>query len=109
MKPVVLTVDDDPEVLRAVERDLLRDYAVRYRVLRADPGAAALDLLRRLHERGDPAALLRMCVSCGHVGCCDSSPNRHATKHVRRTSRAIVRSAKPGERWRWCFVDEIQV
>jgi len=57
-KPVILSVDDDPEVSRAVERDLKRAYAEHYRVLRAESGAAALELLRRLKERGDPVALL---------------------------------------------------
>jgi thioredoxin reductase (NADPH) len=57
-KPVILTVDDDPEVLRAVERDLRRQYSEDYRVMRADSGAAALELLAALQERGDPVALL---------------------------------------------------
>ncbi len=57
-KPVLLTVDDDPEVLRAVERDLRRRYAERYRVLRADSGAAALEALKGLKRRGDSVALL---------------------------------------------------
>jgi len=57
-KPVLLTVDDDPEVLRAVERDLRSRYAERYRILRADSGAAALEALKALKKRGDPVALL---------------------------------------------------
>ena len=57
-KPVILTVDDDPEVLRAIERDLKKHYDDRYRVLRADSGRAALDLLRRLQQRNDAVALL---------------------------------------------------
>ncbi|MDR3676979.1 MAG: FAD-dependent oxidoreductase [Acidobacteriota bacterium] len=57
-KPVLLTVDDDPEVLRAVERDLRHRYAERYRVLRADSGAAAMEALRGLKRRGDSVALL---------------------------------------------------
>src|SRR5215217_2112780 len=55
-KPVILAVDDDPQVLRAVERDLKRNYAREYRVLRADSGASALDALDRLKVRGDPVA-----------------------------------------------------
>ena len=50
---------------------------------------------------------LRMCLTCGHVGCCDSSPNRHATKHFQATSHPVVRSFEPGESWVWCFVDLI--
>ena len=57
-KPVLLTVDDDAEVLRAVERDLRRRYGERYRVLRADSGAAALEALKGLKRRGDSVALL---------------------------------------------------
>jgi uncharacterized UBP type Zn finger protein len=54
---------------------------------------------------GDSWVHLRMCTSCGHVACCDSSPNRHATKHFQRTSHPIARSVEPGERWIWCYVD----
>jgi uncharacterized UBP type Zn finger protein len=49
---------------------------------------------------------LRLCLTCGHVGCCDSSPNRHASKHSRTTSHPLVRSIEPGESWVWCYVDE---
>jgi uncharacterized UBP type Zn finger protein len=52
---------------------------------------------------------LRLCLSCGHVGCCDSSPNQHASKHFRASSHPIIRSFEPGENWRWCFVDEMEV
>src|SRR5579862_5400637 len=57
-KPVLLTVDDDPEVLRSIERDLRRHYGDRYRVLRADSGHGALETLRQLKTRNDPVALL---------------------------------------------------
>ena len=57
-KPVLLTVDDDPDVLRAVERDLRRQYGERYRVLRADSGKSALDTLAKLQQRNEPVALL---------------------------------------------------
>jgi hypothetical protein len=49
---------------------------------------------------------LRECLSCGHIGCCDSSPNRHATAHFHATRHPIVSSAEPGEVWCWCYVDE---
>jgi len=52
---------------------------------------------------------LRLCLSCGHVGCCDSSPNRHATKHFEASKHPIVQSFEPGEDWRWCYVDEEEV
>ena len=50
---------------------------------------------------------LRLCLTCGHVGCCDSSPNRHATKHFKAAGHPIVRSFEPGENWIWCFVDQV--
>ena len=50
---------------------------------------------------------LRMCVSCGHIGCCDSSPQRHASVHHEQTEHPVMRSAEPGEDWRWCFVDDL--
>lgn len=49
---------------------------------------------------------LRMCRICGHVGCCDSSPGRHATAHFHETGHPIARSIEPGESWSWCYVDE---
>ena len=49
---------------------------------------------------------LRMCQSCGQIGCCDSSPNRHATRHAREAEHPVLRSAEPGEDWSWCYVDE---
>ncbi|MGA8034558.1 MAG: UBP-type zinc finger domain-containing protein [Candidatus Acidiferrales bacterium] len=50
---------------------------------------------------------LRLCLECGHVGCCDSSKNKHATKHFHATKHPIMRSIEPGESWKWCFVDEM--
>jgi hypothetical protein len=44
---------------------------------------------------------------CGHVGCCDSSPNQHATKHFHASTHPIIRSFEPGEDWGWCYVDEM--
>lgn len=58
-------------------------------------------------ERGDPWLHLRICLECGQVGCCDSSPNRHATAHFHETGHPIMRSLQPGETWAWCFLDEI--
>ena len=51
---------------------------------------------------------LRMCLTCGHVACCDQSPNKHATAHFHRTKHPLIRSAEPGENWTWCYVDEIE-
>ena len=50
---------------------------------------------------------LRMCHSCGEIGCCDSSPNRHASRHAHASGHAVARSAQPGEDWSWCYEDEI--
>ena len=50
---------------------------------------------------------LRLCLWCGHVGCCDSSPQRHATAHSRQTGHPLMRSIEPGESWSWCYVDEV--
>ena len=50
---------------------------------------------------------LRMCQQCGHIGCCDNSPGRHATGHHEQTGHPIIRSAEPGEDWSWCYEDEV--
>lgn len=50
---------------------------------------------------------LRLCLTCGHVGCCDTSPNKHATRHFHETGHPIIMSAEPGEDWRWCYVDNL--
>jgi len=50
---------------------------------------------------------LRLCLECGHVGCCDDSPNKHATKHFHATRHPVMRSFERGEDWGWCFVDEL--
>jgi uncharacterized UBP type Zn finger protein len=58
-------------------------------------------------QTGDPWLHLRICLECGHVGCCDDSPNRHATAHAHATSHPIIRSLEPGEVWSWCYPDEL--
>ena len=52
---------------------------------------------------------LRECLTCGHVACCDSSPNRHATAHAEGSGHPIIRSFEPGEDWRWCYPDQALV
>ena len=52
---------------------------------------------------------LRLCETCGHVGCCDSSPNRHATKHFQATSHPVIKSFEPGEEWGYCYADDLFV
>jgi hypothetical protein len=58
-------------------------------------------------EGGGQWCHLRICLSCGHVGCCDSSPNRHASAHAQSTGHPIIRSVQPGESWAWCYEDEL--
>ncbi|HEX7151329.1 MAG TPA: UBP-type zinc finger domain-containing protein [Thermoanaerobaculia bacterium] len=57
-------------------------------------------------QSGDSWVHLRTCLECGHMGCCDSSKNKHATKHYHRSKHPVVRSAEPGEAWIWCYKDE---
>lgn len=58
-------------------------------------------------KTGDEWVHLRLCLTCGHVGCCDSSENTHATKHFHKTKHPVLKSFEPGENWKWCYVDEI--
>lgn len=57
-------------------------------------------------QMGSDWVHLRLCLSCGHVGCCDSSPNKHGTKHFKSTHHPIIKSYEPGENWKWCYVDQ---
>ncbi len=70
------------------------------------PSAAGCEECLKMKDRW---VHLRMCLTCGHVGCCDSSKNKHATKHFHATSHPIIRSVEPGEGWRWCYVDELMM
>jgi CPA1 family monovalent cation:H+ antiporter len=111
-----------------VEESML-DYSQRERtrlagspLLRAPEG---LDRCEHLRVKGPPPAPhtadqcdeclrqgtawvhLRLCLTCGNVACCDSSPERHANAHYAQTGHPVMRSAEPGEKWRWCFVDRL--
>jgi uncharacterized UBP type Zn finger protein len=59
-------------------------------------------------KAGDTWVHLRMCLTCGNVACCDSSKNKHATKHFHHTKHPLMRSIERGESWVWCYVDEIE-
>ncbi|HEY3674488.1 MAG TPA: UBP-type zinc finger domain-containing protein [Candidatus Tumulicola sp.] len=72
-----------------------------------DPQPRTPDGCEECLKTGSQWVHLRLCLECGHVGCCDSSPNRHATKHFHATKHPVIQSFQPGERWRWCFVDEV--
>ena len=60
-------------------------------------------------KMGDTWVHLRLCLECGHVGCCDSSKNKHATKHFHRSKHPIMKSFEPGENWGWCYIDEVEL
>ncbi|HET7231010.1 MAG TPA: UBP-type zinc finger domain-containing protein, partial [Longimicrobium sp.] len=85
-----------------------------------DPGRCGhLEQVRPVHpgsrgceeclRTGDDWVHLRICMSCGHVGCCDDSKNRHATAHFHATTHPVMRSIEPGETWGWCYVDEVEL
>ena len=80
--------------------------AHRDRINDVKPSAAGCE---ECLELGDRWVHLRMCLTCGHVGCCDNSKNRHATRHFRSTGHPIMQSIEPGESWKWCYVDEVMV
>jgi len=58
-------------------------------------------------KTGDTWVHLRVCLACGHVGCCDQSKNKHATRHFHATKHPVMRSGQPGETWGWCYVDAV--
>ena len=60
-------------------------------------------------KMGDSWLHLRLCLDCGHVGCCDSSKNKHATKHFKKVQHPLMRSIEKGDSWIWCFVDEVGI
>jgi monovalent cation:H+ antiporter-2, CPA2 family len=64
---------------------------------------------RECLELGDRWVHLRLCMTCGHIGCCDSSKNKHASRHAAAAAHPIVGSLEPGEVWQWCYLDEVVV
>lgn len=66
-----------------------------------------VDVCQDCIKTGDSWVHLRMCMICGHVGCCNESKNKHATKHFKSSSHPLARSIEPGENWIWCYVDEV--
>jgi len=67
----------------------------------------AVDGCEECLAAGTPWLHLRICLECGHVGCCDSSPERHASRHAQANDHPIIHSLQPGEEWSWCFLDEV--
>lgn len=60
-------------------------------------------------KMGDSWVHLRLCLTCGHVGCCDSSKNKHATAHFKLTNHPIIKSFENGEDWKWCYLDKVYI
>lgn len=58
---------------------------------------------------GDTWFHLRLCLTCGHVGCCDQSKNKHATKHFHKTKHPVIKSFQPGESWKYCYIDDLEM
>jgi uncharacterized UBP type Zn finger protein len=85
-----------PELCEHLEKAETRKTGVKP----SDPGCA--ECLRS----GGEWVHLRLCLTCGHVGCCDNSPNKHATKHYHQTKHPVIRSYEPGEDWGYCYPDD---
>ncbi len=68
--------------------------------------APAVHVCEECVKLGDSWVHLRTCLECGHVGCCDSSKNQHATKHYKHSKHPVMASAQPDERWLYCYIDE---
>jgi uncharacterized UBP type Zn finger protein len=68
---------------------------------------ASVDGCEECLQQGGKWLHLRICLTCGHVGCCDDSPGKHATAHAHGTSHPLIRSLERGEDWCWCYVDEL--
>ncbi len=76
---------------------------------RIRPVTPSADGCEECLKTGDRWVHLRICMVCGHVGCCDSSPNTHATKHFHATGHPVIKSFEPGEDWGWCYVDGVAI
>ena len=75
-------------------------------IIDIDPVPARAPGCEECLKTGSRWVHLRLCLTCGHVGCCDSSPGRHATRHFHQTAHPVIASFEPGERWAWCYVDQ---
>ena len=90
--------------MRRLMRVLQRECTHLDQINDVKPGAAGCE---ECLQMGDTWVHLRECLVCGHVGCCDSSKNRHATKHFHTSEHPLVQSFQPYEDWIWCYVDEV--
>lgn len=68
-----------------------------------------LSWIYRIDWQGEPWVYLRLCRTCGHVGCCDDSPNWHVTRHFKATGHPIIEGYDPPEGWGWCYIDEVML
>ena len=75
----------------------------------ADVVPSSRDTCPECVARGDGWVHLRVCLVCGHVGCCDESPNRHARRHFHTTGHPVIQSYEIGENWRYCFIDDVEL
>ena len=97
-----------------VVTDTLRRFALQRslaprpcsHVAAADVSAPERATCQSCEQQGEDWVKLRMCLACGAVGCCDSSPGRHARAHFETTGHPLIRSIEPGETWAWCYPDE---
>jgi hypothetical protein len=74
-----------------------------------EPIAARTSGCEECLKRGMTWVHLRLCLTCGHVGCCDDSPGKHATGHFHHTKHPVMASYEQGERWAWCYIEEVQL
>jgi len=74
-----------------------------------DPQPPRTDGCEECLQSGTRWVHLRLCLTCGHVGCCDSSRGKHATKHFHRSGHPVMASFEPGERWAWCYIDQAEL
>ncbi|MDQ1586343.1 MAG: monovalent cation/hydrogen antiporter, partial [Actinomycetota bacterium] len=118
LRDVLMLLDSEESLLdRLVDKSVTVDRELTARADREEDCAhlaAAPTTIRPRTPEGCEACLaegtrwvhLRLCLTCGRVGCCDSSPERHATRHFHESEHAVMRSFEPGEAWRWCYVDD---
>lgn len=98
------TADRDEDLAAPVHPSKLCEHLTEADT--ASPEPVTPDGCEECLRDGDTWVHLRLCLACGHVGCCDSSPNRHADAHFHETGHPVIRSFEVGEAWRWCFLDE---
>lgn len=85
----------------------LNEACEHIRELKEEPEPRTPEGCEECLKTGDSWVHLRLCMTCGHVGCCDDSKNKHATKHFHRTGHPVIKSFQPGENWEWCYIDKV--